>query len=219
MPIARSAYSGRSATVRQTLYSTTWPLTESPVSEGGVWRSGIDNDLTPMVSAGGLAFGTQDNDLTGYADSYALYTGFGVVTDMEVETTVRLASGYSPANTHEVENLLRGTDFASSRLWHETLWNTGGGFSPVYLNGEANNFTEMTTSLNNTTTPFDGARFRSRIVGNVIRCYIDDVEKVTCSDALIANITSGWPGIACFSRNSVVDANKWCHTATTLRVL
>lgn len=93
-------------------YSTSFPLTEDPISEGGNWiQRGLD--WTRVVTAGGLAYGTQSG-LTGppFDDSYAYLANWDpAATDQYAEATIHLdSSGLGSYN--ETEILLRVSDGA-----------------------------------------------------------------------------------------------------------
>src|SRR5207237_1241973 len=71
-------------------YSTTFALTENPISEGGKWHASglglLRSDIgqgalpaasTPVITSGGKAYGTSSTTSTsGYDDSRALLSGF-----------------------------------------------------------------------------------------------------------------------------------------------
>src|SRR5207247_10420262 len=58
-------------------YTTNFPLTENPISEGGHWINGLTNgiDWSDVQTIPGKAFGTQTGIGPNYADSTALLTG------------------------------------------------------------------------------------------------------------------------------------------------
>jgi hypothetical protein len=58
-------------------YTTTFPQTENPISEGGNWINGLTNgiDWADVATTPGKAFGTQTVNSPNYSDSTALLTG------------------------------------------------------------------------------------------------------------------------------------------------
>ena len=91
-------------------YTTQFDGAESPISEGGIWsNNGLD--WTPVRKENGIAFGTQSG-AGGYDDSYAKLSGF--LPNQTVEAKIYLIKGIDPSCSHEVELLLRWSDFSHS---------------------------------------------------------------------------------------------------------
>jgi hypothetical protein len=183
-------------------YSTNFPGTENPISEGGVWRS-QDTQLSRVQSRPGVAHGVIPY-MAGYEDAYAFIGDRAFNANQEGEAVIYRAAGYTPSANHEVEIILRCSDNGSSRTWYEVLWNAAGGFEILYLTGPANGFNPLSTSVNNSLVPRDGDRFRARVVGNTISGYVNDELRVQATDS---RITSGSPGMAFFYRQGAVAAN------------
>ena len=87
-------------------YTTTFAVTENPLSEGGKWIH-LDSLLTGCQSVGGQAFGTQTAS-SGYDDSNCYLTGYGA--NYEIQGTVWLNPGLSGQANREIEILVRWTD-------------------------------------------------------------------------------------------------------------
>lgn len=90
-------------------YSTTFPLTENPISEGGVWVTGADALSTVVRSSGGVAYGTQtgneyDETPKRYNDSQAYLASFP--RNHKVEVTISTTGPGSWSGDLEVEVLL-----------------------------------------------------------------------------------------------------------------
>lgn len=198
----------RSSTASSGTFSTSFPSTETPVSQGGVWRS-QDTLLSRVNTTPGKAFGTQDFDL-GYMDSYAFVDDRAFNNNQYGEAVLYLEGGFAPSYNMEVEIILRCSDTSTTRQWYEILHNKDGGFEILYLNGPADGFTPLSTPTNISTPIVNGQVFRGEIVGNVISGYIDGVLKVQATDS---TITSGKPGMAFFSRGGAVDAPKFCFSS------
>src|SRR5258706_9239290 len=95
-------------------YTTTFPLDEYPIKEGGAWQ--VTNDPTASVvqTFGGSAYGTQRSGCPfgPYDDSWALLSGFG--PNVEVEGIINKAGGPDTVN-REVSIVFRGTTRAPRR--------------------------------------------------------------------------------------------------------
>jgi hypothetical protein len=104
-------------------YSTSFPLTESPISEGGNWINGktVGIDWNHINTIPGFAFGTE-NGAGGYTDSTALLTGpWG--PDQTVQATVHIAVSDTASN-REVELRLRSSLSAHNCTGYEVTWST-----------------------------------------------------------------------------------------------
>ncbi len=93
-------------------YATTFPLTENPISEGGMWTTG--SAYQPTIQTGsGLAWGNQTGDekfTPIYNDAQAFLSGFS--RNHRVEVTLSLTA--TPNGDLEVECLL-GAKFGAVR--------------------------------------------------------------------------------------------------------
>jgi hypothetical protein len=89
----------------QLTYSTNFPLTESPISEGGRWTNGGIFGKTNVQTSPGKAYGTMVAfDGKNYIDSCACLKGFG--PDQTVTCTIANSGGFSGYSL-ELEILLR----------------------------------------------------------------------------------------------------------------
>ena len=109
-------------------YTTTFPLTENPISEGGKWLQNNTN-RAKVLTTGGNAFGTGTNN-----DGYAYLAGFG---DCTIETTIFRDATLSDSepNSYEFEHLHRLTDTAGTTACYELDCSYGGGFNIVRWSG------------------------------------------------------------------------------------
>ncbi len=175
-------------------YSTTFDLTENPISEGGVWRR-ANNSFTNVRTANGIAYGT--NGITDtYDDSYALLSGFG--PDQQAEAVITRSPGLDTRFTHEVELLLRFADDTNSARGYECLFAYFGGVEIVRWAGPGFTslpFTAGSGSLGRELS--SGDVVRATIAGNVINVYINGVLIARAIDSTFA---TGQPGIAFFTR-------------------
>jgi hypothetical protein len=95
------------------VYTTSFPLTENPISEGGRWISaGAFGSWSDMRTTTGLAFGTQDTPVSPpYDDSGALLRpppGKSWGRNQRVIGQVKIANRGSWTGFHELPILLRG---------------------------------------------------------------------------------------------------------------
>jgi hypothetical protein len=102
-------------------YQTTFPATENPISEGGVWQGkSVDLEWQNVRTTTGLAFGTQDGS-GGYDDSSAIQTGtWGASQWAKAVVSVSADS----ATYREVELRLRFNLGANSATGYEINFST-----------------------------------------------------------------------------------------------
>ncbi len=176
-------------------FSSTFSLTELPISEGGKWRR-ASNTFTNVKTEGGTAFGTNGVTNT-YDDSYSLLSGMGA--DQTAEAVVFRSPNLVKGITHEVELLLRFSDDSQNARGYECLFSYTGGIQIVRWNGAMGDITFL-----NATGPqslgrelVSGDVVKASIIGNVIRVYINGVQLATVTDSTFA---TGQPGISFFTR-------------------
>ncbi len=106
-----------SAVVART-YSTTFPLTENPISDGGQWINGgtVGLDWTNVSTTPGRAIGHQVG--ASYTDATALLTG-AWSPDQRVTATVFAAGALNEECYSEVEMRLRSSISAHSNRGYE----------------------------------------------------------------------------------------------------
>jgi hypothetical protein len=175
-------------------YNTTFPLTENPISEGGVWTSGkaVGLDWANVRTTPGRVFGTQTGS-GGYNDSIAVLQGTWSA-DQWATATVHTVNQQGGGVYEEVEILLRFAITAHSARGYEVNFrctHDGSQYTEIVRwNGPFGNF----TYLNSRQGPGlrDGDRVKASIVGNTITSYINDVAIFSVTDN---TFTNGNPGI------------------------
>jgi hypothetical protein len=200
-------------------YTTEFPATENPISEGGKWVQGGGTtglDWTNARTSGGLAFGTQTGS-GGYNDSISLLGGFS--PNHRISGVIRLAGTRSSStSTHEVELILRGNYTAhNQRLYECNLGYSGsaGFYSQIVrLDGPIGSFTVI-GSGQPTPTVKEGDVFMAEINGNTIKSYLNGVPLQTATDS---TISSGQPGIGFFWRGTE-NVNDFAFTSITVQDL
>jgi hypothetical protein len=187
-------------------YTTNFPLTENPISEGGVWhKAGLD--WANVATTPGRAFSTQTSNA--YDDAYAFLSGFS--SRQSGQGVIHLASGYSPPNSHEVEIILRASDAAHEIHWYECNLSWDGGYAQIVrIDGAIGQFQDITqTSV--PIKPKNGDVFRCTADGNVITSYLNGV---MMSRTVDDTFPSGQPGMAFFIRPGAT-ASSYCFSSFT----
>ena len=166
-------------------YTTRFEGTEDPLSEGGGWvNRGID--WTRIRKTNGVACGTQTGTNTGiyeYDDSYAHLSGFP--PDQEAWGEVFIAKPQAPC-TQEVEILLRWTSSPHRTTGYECFARcTSGGSSYVQIvrwEGPLGKFTYLADLRGTNYGLKSGDVLKASVIGNLIRVYINGVEKARATD-------------------------------------
>ncbi|HEX7671125.1 MAG TPA: hypothetical protein VF395_16135, partial [Polyangiaceae bacterium] len=176
-------------------YSTTFDLTENPISESQHW-SRASNAFTSVVTENGVAHGT-NGPANAYDDSYALLSGFG--PNQEAEAVIERSSMLATGTTHEVELLLRFSDDSGNARGYECLFAYFGGVQSMRWNGPMGSFTELPTSVSNSLGRelVTGDVIKANIIGTIISLYINGALMARATDTMF---TTGQPGIGFFTR-------------------
>ncbi|MEO8223892.1 MAG: hypothetical protein ABI661_03735 [Gammaproteobacteria bacterium] len=191
-----------SVTTANTSYSTTFNLTENPISESGTWHR-ANNGFTNVRTSGGHAYGTNGPSNT-YDDSYALLSGFG--NDYSVEATIYRDPNLNQGATHEVELLVRFHDDSSGAYGYECLFGFSGNLSLTTWNGDISNF-HPTDALDNYSVGRQlqtGDVIKVTVSGNLFIFYLNGVEVARGNDS---TYPTGQPGIGFFTRPGGNSAN------------
>ncbi len=173
-------------------YTTNFPLTENPISEGGNWINGkvVGLDWANIQTTPGFAFGTQSGAVN-YDDSTALLTGtWG--PNQTVQATVHTVN-QNDNIFEEVEIRLRSSLSAHSCKGYEINFRcskTSNGYTQIVRwNGPLGNFTLLDARGGGVA---NGDVVKASIVGNVITVYINNVQVLQVTDSTYAN---GNPGM------------------------
>jgi hypothetical protein len=182
-------------------YTTNFPATENPLSEGGKWVNGkvVGFDWNNPLTVPGIARASINSDTGGgrYDDSIAhLSTSFMTfAANQFAQGTVYRAAGYSPSASvhHEIELLLRFQITANNARGYEVLWSIDGWICVVRWNGPVANYTELFCDQGATGPAADGDVLRAEIIAGVIKVYKNGELRVTTPPD--TTWTSGQPGI------------------------
>jgi len=185
-------------------YTTNFPLTENPVSEGGMWIGGKTVGLAwaDFQSTPGFAFGKQPGNSSGlYDDSIALLTGtWG--PDQTVQATVKTVN-QNDSVVQELEIRLRSTVIANRSTGYECLF-TARSTAKAYVqivrwNGPFGSWTQLDGREGTTYALRNGDTIKCTIKGSTITAYINGVQKLQVTDG---TFSSGNPGIGAFLHNA-----------------
>ena len=175
-------------------YTTHFPLTENPISEGSNWINGQTTgiDWHDVSTTPGLAIGHQSGK--SYTDGTALLTGAWGPTQ-SVEATVHTVN-QNDACYQEVEMRLRSALSAHSCTGYEISFKASK-TSSAYLiivrwNGAVGDFTMLQQYSAAQYGVADGDKVKATITGNVITAYLNDVKVGTATDGTYAE---GSPGM------------------------
>lgn len=160
------------------IYSTPFPLTQNPLSEGGNFINGATDgtDWGDFRSASGKAWGTL---ATSYHDNTALVAGSWAANQYAEGTVFKLA----PDNTYfpEVELRLRSAISPGVNSGYEIGFSLRGGVNSYLIivrwNGPAASYDYLLNASGAGFEVLHGDTIRAEIVGNTISAYINDVVK------------------------------------------
>jgi hypothetical protein len=186
-------------------YATTFPLTENPISEGGVWLNGRTDgvDWYNVLTNGTIGYAYGEVTTGEYTDPTAILKGTWAA-DQGAEGVVYVQN--PPTNCWpEVEIRLRSTITAHRITGYEIYWGVRTDQAYVTIvrwNGALSNFTTL-KELNGTQYGAkNGDVVKATIVGNVIKGYQNGVEVISVTDNTFA---TGNPGMGfdygCGTRN------------------
>ena len=181
-------------------YTTNFPLTENPISEGGHWINGLINgiDWADVATTPGRAFGTQTGIGPNFADSTALLTGSWGPTQT-VQAVVYIASGDS-TTFEEVELRLRSSLSAHSCTGYEVNFSVKPD-NPycqiVRWNGPLGDFTLLDAR---SVGVVNGDVVKATAVGSTITCYINNTAIFSVNDT---TYPSGNPGMGFYLQDGL----------------
>ena len=206
-------------------FTTNFPATENPISQGGIWLGGATDglDWNDVKTTGGQAVGAAF--VSGYNDPSAILKSsyFSVSNDQFAEGVVYRASGYTPsANYHEIQLRLRFSISAHDAHGYEILFaldNTGSsndGWAVVKWLGSLGSYT--TISSNGATLVGkinDGDVFRAELRGSTMKVFRNSVQLGSDIDMTLGGTLSMWnsgqPGIGMFPQTPgcTLDSLGW----------
>lgn len=191
-------------------FTTTFPLTENPISEGGIWNNGLalGLDWFNCATSGGKAFGTQTGASANYSDSTSILTGTWA-NDQTVQATVFI-DATNTTTFQEVELRLRSAMSAHSNTGYEILFSVNPSDYYVQIirwNGSLGDFTDIGSG--STPAVVNGDVVKATIVGSAITAYVNGVSACTATSS---TYSSGNPGMGFylqFGSNPVATASNY----------
>jgi hypothetical protein len=196
-------------------YTTKFPLTENPISEGGIWLNGKKDglDWADIRTTPGFAFGTEIGgdrpELQKYDDSTALLKGtWG--PEQTAQATVHRTNKDNDNIYQEVELRLRSSISPHNATGYEVMFRCSK--SPkAYCNiarwdGILGAWMMLKETHGSQYGVADGDVVKATIAGQVITVYINGVQIVQTKDYLF---TSGNPGMG-FYLEKATGVNDQC---------
>jgi len=190
-------------------YSTTFPRTENPISEGGNWINGRTAalDWADVRTTPGFAFGIETGGVRPapqkYDDSTALLTGAWGPAQM-AQATVHTQNPQNDSIYEEVEIRLRSTLSAHQATGYEICFRCSK--SPkayttiVRWNGPLGSFTYLSTANGSRYGVANGDVVKATIQGSVIEAFINGVPVLRATDD---TYKSGSPGMGFYLEGAV----------------
>ena len=178
-------------------YTTDFPLTENPISEGGNWVNGKTTglDWSDVLTTNGIAFGTQIGGAADYNDSTALLTGTWR-SNQTASATVHTINQQSGSVYEEVEIRLRSSLSAHSCTGYEinfSLRNDSSAYCQIVRwNGPLGSFTYINTTNGSQCMLHNGDVVAATITNSTITAYINGAQIVQGIDS---TYSSGSPGM------------------------
>lgn len=183
MPLARSSVANVLSSAPGN-FSTNFPATENPISQGSLWLNGgsVVLDSTNVQTTPGLAFATQVAHGTPPFDDSIAILDPSKITFIGPNQYAMGTVFNSSANLREVELRLRSTFAAHSNLGYEIDCTTNFGCSLVRIDGPINTFTVLVNGATTNVSLANGAGWYAQMIGTRII--------VTCNPTGIASILS-----------------------------
>jgi hypothetical protein len=194
-------------------FTTSFNLTEFPISEGGAWTK-ANNAWLNVKTENGVAHAGGYN--FNYDDSYAyLKQPFG--PDQTVEAVLDVsAAAFDRNQTHEALLLVRMSDDSQNARGYECLFNYDGGFALMKWTGPPGGWQHISLTYSSYLGRdlVTGDVLKCSVIGSTITGYINNVMMIQAVDNTFA---SGQPGIGFFVRpgGDVRHLNFTSVTATS----
>lgn len=201
-------------------FTTNFPLTENPISQGGIWLNGAVDGGTwnDCKTTGGQCVGAANagaplfynDDLGVLKTSYRTFNN-----DQFAQGTVYRAGGYTPAANHEIELLLRFSLSTNNAHGYEALWGfdaaSGNGYvALVRWNGNIGDYTAIyDPGVGAIPVMTDGDVFYAQIVGNFVTLKRNGTNITSPIDITSVGATwaSGQPGVGFWPTTGAVPEN------------
>jgi hypothetical protein len=193
-------------------YTTNFPATENPISEGGNWINGGTTglDWANVRTTPGLAFGTQTG--SGALNDSTAVVGGSWNNDQTVTATVHTVS-HVQSTFEELELRLRTTIAPHSIKGYEINFAVGPGQSYTQIvrwNGPLGSFTMLSNKAVGGAV-VNGDVVKASITGSTITVFKNGIQVNTATDTTFA---SGFPGMGMFLQGANTQADYGFSTFT-----
>jgi len=196
-----------------TTYTTTFPLTENPISQSGHWINGgtVGLDWCNVDTKGnrpGLAYGTETGSIA-YNDSTALLTGTWGPNQSVQATVYTTVTGNS--NFEEVELRVRSSLSDHNCTGYEINFSVNPSNPYVQIvrwNGALGSFTEL-----NGTGSYgakNGDVIKATVSGSTITAYINGNQVLTATDS---TYPTGSPGMGFYAQGAGITDSQYGFTS------
>lgn len=187
-------------------FTTNFPATENPISQGGIWVRGLTEglDWTNPETTPGKCFATQSPTPSRYSDDIAiLKSSFQAFNPNQyAQATAFKQAGYTGGGgNHEIELELRFSINANNAHGYEILWGITGYLAVVRWNGAVGDYTPIyDPGIGSVPTYNDGDVLRAQIVGNIITVAINGTTVPNFASIDVSSIggtvwSTGQPGL------------------------
>ena len=198
-----------SAEAIATTYTTSFPLTENPISEGGNWVNGgtVGLDWCNVSTTPGKAYGTETGSIN-YDDSTALLTGTWGPNQTVQATVYTTVAGNS--NWEEVELRVRSSLSAHNCTGYEINFSVNPSNPYVQIvrwNGAFGSWTEL-----NGTGSYgakNGDVIKATVSGSTITAYINGNQVLTATDS---TYPTGSPGMGFYAQGTGITDSQYGFT-------
>jgi hypothetical protein len=189
-------------------FSTTFSLTENPISEGGIWLNGLAdgldwNNVQTTNTGDGIHRVCASSLVSGFNDPTAIInpTFRAFANNQFVQGTIYRAAGYfTSVNFHETELRMRSTMSAHSCTGYELLiaiglsTDTTSGWALVKWNGALGDFTTISNNPASIPPAADGDIWRVEMTGSVAKVFLNSVQQGSNIDLSVGSTIAVWPG-------------------------
>lgn len=185
-------------------YSTKFPLTEDPISEGRIWVNGgtVGLDWANVFTTGGRAVGNETGAT--FTDATAVLQTRIWAPDQKATAVVSTIGEPMDECYQEVELRLRTVISANNITGYEINYkfstDSTGYMQIVRWNGALGDFTVLQSDKGQQFGVTDGDTVTATMVGNVITAYKNGTQQGQVTDS---TFSSGSPGIGFNLENSV----------------
>lgn len=212
-----------SFTPTTTSFTTSFPATENPISQGGIWTRGLAEGLSWTNPATGLA-----SDSTTHV-AYGARVSSNAFDDAIAHLSLYSADHWCQGTIYndgsvtglpEVELLIRWAITANNARGYEVDILSDGRCIPVRWNGALSNFTLGSTFTTNASM-LNNAVWRAQIVGNILSCTCNGNPvfsiDITSHFGAGAVWSSGNPGMGYYGNNGTPDPNTQANRHFALK--